>query len=483
MYDKEEIISDYIKEELSDIPNILNNELTLNGRNFEYRKEFDFIKHHINEFLEKTSPNRYFALPGLRGVGKTTLLYQTYEYLFKSKNINPNQILFISCENLNDVIDFKIIDVVKQFLETYHNTTLRRLDKKIFLLIDESQYDKNWALSGKLIFDKTKNIFMIFTGSSALNLEYDADSARRLLKQNITPLNYSQHLKLKYNYNAGNTSASLKKLIFTGEVEDAIICEQQINQDLINLKGYSTTDWNEYLKYGGFPTSLFETNPHIICKNITGMVKKVISHDMGTISSITSDSQTHANRLLRFLALQKPGDISQEKMGTYLGTSKGNIRNILDILEKTQLIFHCEPHIASPKRSIKSWEYFFATSSIKHILTSSIGNLNSNKKAYLGVLMENLVASTLFYLSNEDGNYFTLYYDPEDKTNVDFIIQGEFQKAIPIEVSMGKKKKRQISSAIERYNADYGIIISNTTTTIEKRDNIIYLPPKTFSFL
>ena len=98
-------------------------------------------------------------------------------------------------------------------------------------------------------------------------------------------------------------------------------------------------------------------------------------------------------------------------------------------------------------------------------------------------MLENLVASTLFYLSNEDGNYFTLYYDPEDKTNVDFIIQGEFQKAIPIEVSMGKKKKRQISSAIERYNADYGIMISNTTNTIEKRDNIIYLPPKTFSFL
>ena len=483
MYEKEEIISDYIKEELSDVPNILDNELTLEGRSFEHRKEFEFIKHHIDEFLEKTTNNRYFALPGLRGVGKTTLLYQTYEYLFKSKNINPNQILFISCENLNDIMDFKIIDVVKQFLETYHNTTLRRLDKKIFLLIDESQYDKNWALSGKRIYDRTKNIFMVFTGSSALNLEYDADSARRLLKENITPLNYNQHLKLKYNYNAANASASLKKLIFQGDITDAVACEQQINQDLININGYSTTDWDEFLKYGGFPTSLFETNHYIICKNITGMIKKVISHDMGAISSITTASQTHANRLLRFLALQKPGDISQEKMGTYLGTSKGNVRNILDILEKTQLIFHCEPHIASPKRSIKSWEYFFATSSIKHILTSSIGNLHSNKKAYLGVLLENLVASTLFYLSNEEGNYFTLYYDPEDKTNVDFVIQGEFQKAIPIEVSIGKKKKRQIAQAIERYNADYGIIISNTTKTIAKKDNIIYLPPKTFSFL
>lgn len=48
---------------------------------------------------------------------------------------------------------------------------------------------------------------------------------------------------------------------------------------------------------------------------------------------------------------------------------------------------------------------------------------------------------------------------------------------------MGKKTKKQIASAIERYKADYGIIISNTTKNIEKKDNIIYLPPKTFSFL
>lgn len=89
----------------------------------------------------------------------------------------------------------------------------------------------------------------------------------------------------------------------------------------------------------------------------------------------------------------------------------------------------------------------------------------------------------MFYLSNEDGNYFKLYYDPETDGNVDFIIQREFQSPIPIEVSIGKKTKKQVASAIERYKADYGIIISNTTKSIEKKDNIIYLPPRTFSFL
>lgn len=482
LYKKDELIQNYIKKELFDLPNILNDELIFNGNKFECRDEFDTIKTYINEFLEQTTNNRYLALPGLRGVGKTTLLYQIYEYLLKNKNINPNQILYISCENLNDIMDFKIIDVIEQYLESYHSTSLRRLDKKIFLLIDEAQYDKNWALSGKRIYDKTKNIFMIFTGSSALNLEYDASSARRLIKENIVPLNYKEHLKLKYNFIVPYKSNPLKKLLFEGDIEDAVKCEDYINNELINLNNYSPMDWEEFLKYGGFPRNIFESNHHLICKNLIEMMRKVITQDMSSISSITSDSQTHANRLLRFLAIQKPGNFSQEKMGSYLGTSKGNIKNILDLLEKTQLIFHIEPHIKSAKRQVKSWEYFFASSSLKHALNLSIGNLNSDKNAYLGILLENLVASRLFYLSNEYGSYFTLYYDPENKTNVDFIVQREFQKAIPVEVSMGKKDKKQISKAIEHYDADYGIIISNTKEKIEKEDNVIYISPQTFSY-
>ena len=39
---------------------------------------------------------------------------------------------------------------------------------------------------------------MVFTGSSAIKLEYEEEASRRMLKNTICPLNYSQHLKLKY---------------------------------------------------------------------------------------------------------------------------------------------------------------------------------------------------------------------------------------------------------------------------------------------
>ena len=47
----------------------------------------------------------------------------------------------------------------------------------------------------------------------------------------------------------------------------------------------------------------------------------------------------------------------------------------------------------------------------------------------------------------------------------------------------GKKKKYQIEDAINRYDCEYGIVVANNTKTIKRKENVIYIPPMTFSFL
>jgi len=84
-----------------------------------------------------------------------------------------------------------IFEVVNYYIETYHTSILETLSQPVFILIDEAQNDKDWSINGKLIFDSTKNIFMIFTGSSALKLSYNDDAARRMLNIPIYPLTYS----------------------------------------------------------------------------------------------------------------------------------------------------------------------------------------------------------------------------------------------------------------------------------------------------
>ena len=483
MDDKTQLILNFLNENISNMPHVLRDKLISDDRKLNCRFEFDEIRKSIDDFIEGDEINRFIVLPGIRGVGKTTLLYQAYQYLLNDKHILPEQIIYLSCDDLNNLVDCNIREIVDIYLNNQFNTNLRLLDRNIFLLIDESQYDKNWSMSGKIIYDRSEKIFMIFTGSSALNLEYNADAARRMYKRVITPLNYNEHVKLKYNYSNINLGNSLAGLILNGNAEEAIKYENEVNRALINNIEYRSNDWDEYLRYGGFPILARKLDFRKLSANIVDMVEKVVNTDMVAIKNFTFENQTNSNRILRYLALQNAGDLSQNNLAKYLKTSQANVKNILDILEKTHLIFSLEAYGTSSKRTKKTKKYYFATSSIKNALSTKSGNTIKDVKQYEGILLENLVASILFNLTQRENNYFTLYYDANKKKNVDFILQQDFKNPVPIEVGRGKKDKKQITHAINNYGADYGIIISDTTKNIEKHDNIIYIPPKTFSFL
>ena len=480
---KTQLILNFINENSSTMPYVLKDKLIKNDKKLNYRFEFEEIKDSIDDFLDGNVLNRFIVLPGIRGVGKTTLLYQAYYYLLNEKHILPEQIIYISCDDLNNLVECNIREIVDIYLNNQFNTTLRLMDKELFLLIDESQYDKNWSMAGKIIYDRSEKIFMVFTGSSALNLEYNADAARRMFKRVITPLNYNEHLKLKYNYSNKDIGNSLVNLILNGEDQNAIRYEKEVNRGLINAVEYNSTDWKEYLKYGGFPTLAHNINFRRLSSNIVDMVEKVVNTDMVAIKNFTFENQTNSNRILRYLALQNAGDLSQNNLAKYLKTSQANVKNILDILEKTHLIFSIEAYGTSSKSMKKTKKYYFATSSIRNALSITSGNTIKDIKQYEGILLENHVASILFNFKQRGNNYFTLYYDANKKRNVDFILQQDFKNPVPIEVGRGKKDKKQIIHAINNYGADYGIIVSDTTTNIEKEDNIIYIPPITFSFL
>ena len=196
--------------------------------------------------MDEENINRFLVLPGLRDVGKTTILFQTYEYLLNEKNINSQNILYFSCDQLKRTGDADIFDVVNYYCETFHNSIIETLSQPVFILIDEAQYDKKWAFNGKLIYDGSKNIFMIFSGSSALKLSENPDAARRLLNLPIYPLTYSQHLKLKYGNFENEISDSIIQMIFYGQTENSTEIERRmmnIYSNFSKLMKRHDTNW------------------------------------------------------------------------------------------------------------------------------------------------------------------------------------------------------------------------------------------------
>lgn len=474
----DDVIYNYLIKQLSEIPMVLNRRLSYKNIKFNNKNEFDKVKLMIDSFLDGESEERFFVLPGIRGVGKTTILYQCYEYLLKEKNFNSADLLYISCETTNFTGETDIKKIIEIYLDKVHNTSPALLDKPIFIFIDEAHFDKNWAMNGKIIYDESPYIFLILTGSSSLHLNYNSDAARRLNILPVMPLNYSQHLQLKYNYHT-DIGSDLIDLIFAGNIEAAQKKEMKIQKDLIGLDNYPLNDWNSYLNYGGFPATFDIKFEDIIVSKLWTIISKVITVDMVNIFNLNKKNQNLAYKTLVYLASQKPGEISHDKLSNYLDCGKTTINNIINILEKTQLIFHSEAY----EKGKKPWKYNFATPSIRNCINIKFGNSAGSKSEYEEILLENQIAFNLFNLNNNNSSFnFNVYYDSQ-KGGVDFIVKKLFGSAIPIESGIGKKTKRQVKNAINKYDAEYGIVVSNKTDFIEMEDDVIFIPPKTFSFI
>lgn len=72
-----------------------------------------------------------------------------------------------------------------------------------------------------------------------------------------------------------------------------------------------------FIKYGGFPTS-FNQDAHEIIKTNVDMIEKVVTTDMGNIKGINGQTSYLASQLLYFFALQNPGEISKGSMANHL---------------------------------------------------------------------------------------------------------------------------------------------------------------------
>ncbi len=487
--EKEQLLK-YTLAKLAEAPQLVKNHLEEAGRTLKYRRAYFRIKKYVDNYLMGEQlgniSKRLVILPGLRGVGKTTIVFQIYDYLKNQKKIEQDRLLYFSTDELKAYLGRKILDVTDTFIQEIHKTSPIHLDKEIFIFVDEAHFDSNWSETAKILFDKSKKIFMIFTGSSALSLELSVDAARRTTKEIVFPMNFSEYLTLRYDswFPPKDMAESVRDLIFKGEnnaiVEYASSKENELTKKILKIERPIEKEWEDFVCYKGFPFTLnmSQIEAH---EKIFSMIDRVIEKDIFSIQSFNTETRNTISRILTFLALQSPGGTSDSKLSERLGISPTLVRSILDVLEKTHLIFSIKPYGGAGKVVRKPWKYYFLSPSINTAIRFKLGAFDRNDRGMFGVLIENMVASYLIRMKETINLPTGIFYDA-DEGGADFIIQDTKENIIPLEVGYGKKDKGQIERAIKKYNSKYGIIICECQN-IKKGNNIIYIPITTFSFV
>ncbi len=146
-------------------------------------KTDDTFKRYL--FDEIDTERQLIGIKGARGSGKTILLLQ----LLKQKM--PEEVLFVSMDNI-----FFATNTLFNLAYEFNKSGGK------YIYIDEVHKYPNWSQEIKNIYDSFDELKIIFTSSSALEINKGKyDLSRRALIYELPGLSFREFLELKYSIN------------------------------------------------------------------------------------------------------------------------------------------------------------------------------------------------------------------------------------------------------------------------------------------
>ncbi len=287
--------------------------------------------------IQKLFKRKALVILGPRQVGKSTLLDLVNNQL-------ENKALLLNCDNPE----------IKNDLTNVTITQIKRLigNHKI-VFIDEAQRVKNIGLTLKLFTDQLKDVQLIVTGSSALELsdEVNEPLTGRKLEYRLFPFSISE---LVAHFEFINERPNLEARLVFG-----------MYPDIVNNPGNE----EEYLQ---------------------NLVSSYLYKDMFMYQDIRKPDLIE--KLLEALALQMGSEVSFHELARLLGTDSHTIERYIVLLEKAFIIFRLRSFSRNVRTELKkSRKIYFYDNGIRNAIIGNYSSFSSRTDA--GALWENFFVS------------------------------------------------------------------------------------------
>lgn len=443
------------------------------GKKYPQRNIYVKVDKYVRDFLH--APNardRWIIIPGLRGVGKTTILAQLY--LNYHQEVGDRRMLYISLDEVVNVLGSSLKDVLTAY-ERIIGESFEKLTKPVFIFIDEAQYDPKWASVLKTVYDRSNKVFVACSGSSAVSLQTNPDVIRRSIFQKLFPTSFTEFLMIRDGkLPVKGMKKNIKEALF-----DSTSAKDVYNK-LKSLEQSVTSAWSsidrhyvdEYLKIGTLPFAIQMKDEVRVYQTITLLLDKVINQDVQSLGRFDTKTLSHIKRVLFLMA--ESDVVSVQNLSKMLETSVSTITNILEVLEHAELLIRVMPYGSNSKKVRKPSRYQFMSSAMRSAFLSVAGN-EQIFASQRGRLMEDIVAMTLYreFVANNRG---ALNYD-SSKAGADFILTIAEKNIVPIEVGVGDKAGTQVKNTMKKVgSAKYGIVFCKNALTLVEQDNIVKVP-------
>jgi len=314
---------------------------------------------------QKLNSGKAIIVLGPRQTGKTTLLKNIVQKYEKS--------LILNCDD----------PFLRDQLQNINTAQLRQLiGSNEVVFIDEAQRVKNIGITLKLIIDELKDVVLLVSGSSTLEIanEINEPLTGRKWEYMLYPISWQE-----YNSHIGYVTAM-----------------QQLEQRMI---------------FGMYPEVINNLgNETEILRQIAG---SYLFKDLLSYNGIRKPELLE--KLLKALAFQIGNQVSYNELANMLQVDKNTISTYIDLLEKAFVVFRLQPFSRNLRKEIStSRKIYFYDTGIRNTL---INNFNSfDFRDDQGALWENFViAERMKYLHYQGLYSNTWFWRTQQQQEIDYL--------------------------------------------------------------
>jgi predicted AAA+ superfamily ATPase len=344
-----------------------------------------------NKYLTKIS-NGFKNVPivvliGARQVGKTSIM-KSFEYEKKT--------LFLIGQDSQVAELFCDLSTIERYLRVYLNEELDGL-----LCIDEFQYINNISTIMKLLTDKYKELKILCSGSSSLDILQNVEEslAGRVRIIETTSLSFEEYL------------------MFCDEKLHKLYESLDVNTPSSALTEPITQLFNEYLIFGGFPRVALEKNTEEKIELLNDIYQTYMLKDVRNY--IKNEIFVGFNKLLRILALQTGNLININNLSKETNLSYKVCESYLYLLEQMYIIKMIEPYQTNKKKSIgKMKKLYFLDLGLRNIINKNFNDMEFRTDN--GAIFENQVMLELYRNRTAGGEL--QFYRISGGTEIDFVL-------------------------------------------------------------
>ena len=254
---------------------------------------YQIVRDEWREIEARLYERRIISLIGPRRVGKSTLIYQTIDYLLKS-GVDPRNIILFSGDEPGLFSNKETIhDILNDYAKEVLHQNFEALEHQTYIFIDEIHFIDDWQLYLKSLYDRHHRIKFIISGSSSTHLFEDSRESMmgRMDDIYILPLGMGQFTKFYLTYKKDLGLGALHELLpstaLFDDPEEYFAILQQNRYKIAEFESIMNKIVKTYLLVGGYPEYFDTDNLLIWQKRLAGdIISRGLYRDIVSVYNI-----------------------------------------------------------------------------------------------------------------------------------------------------------------------------------------------------